>query len=110
MLFSNTAAAGDAFEVVSMQFIDGVSPEEQKKLMQQLDAIVSQYEGFKSRDYYYSREDDRWVDFLVWSDETLARQASEKIIRNPRAGAIFSRIDENSMSFSHYTHLGGTAD
>lgn len=107
MLFSNLATAGDAFEVVSLKFNEGVSLEEQKKLMMDLNSIVKKFEGFKSRDYYYSSENGRWIDFVVWSDVKLAKKASEQIMTDPAAGAVVSKMEEKSMIFSHYERVGG---
>lgn len=107
MLFSNLATAGDVFEVVSLKFNEGVSLEEQKKLMIDLNSIVKKFEGFKSRDYYYSSENGRWIDFVVWSDVKLAKKASEQIMTDPAAGAVVSKMEEKSMIFSHYERVGG---
>jgi len=107
MLFSNLATAGDAFEVVSVKFNEGVSLEEQKKLMMDLNNVVKKFEGFKSRDYYYSSENGRWIDFVVWSDVKLAKKASEQVMTDPVAGAVISKMDEKSMIFSHYERVGG---
>ncbi|MCE3010881.1 MAG: hypothetical protein LW875_09740 [Proteobacteria bacterium] len=107
MLFSNLATAGDAFEVVSLKFNEGVSLEEQKKLMMDLNRIVKKFDGFKSRDYYYSSENGRWIDFVVWSDVKLAKKASEQIMIDPAAGALVSKMEEKSMIFSHYERVGG---
>jgi len=108
MLFSNIAIAGDTFEIVSVKFKSGIDLTEQKKLMTDLNSIVKNFEGFKSRDYYYSTENGRWVDFVVWSDIKLAKKASEKIMIDPAAGTILSKMDEKSMIFSHYERFGGT--
>jgi hypothetical protein len=107
MLFSSLATAGDAFEVVSVKFNEGVSLEEQKKLMMDLNNVVKKFEGFKSRDYYYSSENGRWIDFVVWSDVKLAKKASEQVMTDPVAGAVISKMDEKSMIFSHYERVGG---
>ena len=107
MLFSNLATAGDAFEVASVKFNEGVSLEEQRKLMMDLNNVVKKFEGFKSRDYYYSSENGRWIDFVVWSDVKLAKKASEQVMTDPVAGAVISKMDEKSMIFSHYERVGG---
>ena len=108
MLFSNIAIAGDAFEIVSVKFKHGVPLQEQKMLMEQLNEVVRGFDGFKSRDYYYSREKERWVDFVVWSDLNLAKAASEQVMKNQKAGAVFSKMDEKSMILSHYERINGT--
>lgn len=107
MLFSNLATAGDAFEIVSVKFKEGVNIEEQKKLMMDLNKVIKKFEGFKSRDYYYSAENGRWIDFVVWSDIKLAKKASEYVMTDLTAGAVISKMDEKSMIFSHYERVGG---
>ena len=107
MLFSSIATADDTFEVVSTKFKDGVSLAEQEKLMAKLNEIVKTFEGFKSRDYYYSSENGRWVDFVVWESLEQAKKASEQAMQNPEAGKVFSQIDEKSTIFSHYKRVGG---
>jgi len=107
MLFSNVAVAEDVFEIVTTKFKEEVPLAEQKKEMAKLNDIVKQYEGFKSRDYYYSPGNGRWFDFVVWSDLDLAKKASEQAMKNPTAGAIFAKMDENTMIFSYYEKVGG---
>jgi len=107
MLFSNLALATDAFEIVSLKFKDDVKVDEQKKLMADLNGVIQKFEGFKSRDYFYSPENGRWIDFVVWSDVKLAKKASEAALNDPKAGAVFSKIDEKTMIFSHYEKVGG---
>ena len=108
MLFASTAIAGDVFEIVSTKFKEGTSIEEQKRAMAKLNDVVKQFEGFKSRDYYYSADNGRWIDFVVWSDQELAVKASESAMNDPKAGEVFSLMDENTMIFSHYEIMGGT--
>ena len=108
MLFSSSALAGDIFEIVSAKFNDGIGIEEQKKLMATLNDIVQKFDGFKSRDYYYSKENGRWIDFVVWTDLKLAKVASEKAMKDPKAAAVFSKIEEETMIFSHYERVSGT--
>ena len=106
MLFSHLALATDAFEVVSMKFKDNVKLDEQKSLMAELNQVIQKFEGFKSRDYY-SSENGRWIDFVVWSDVKLAKKAAEAGMSDPKAGAFFSKLDDKTMIFSHYERVGG---
>ena len=107
MLLTNLATAGDVFEVVSVKFKAGINIEEQKKLMMDLNNVIKKFEGFKSRDYYYSVENGRWIDFVAWTDIKLAKKASEQAMTNTLAGNVFSKMDEKSMIFSHYERVGG---
>lgn len=107
MLFASVAVAGDVFEIVSTKFKEGISIEEQQRAMANLNEVVKQFEGFKSRDYYYSADNGRWVDFVVWSDHELALKASESAMSDPKAGEVFTLMDESSSIFSHYERVGG---
>jgi len=107
MLCSNVAVAGDAFEVVSVKFKDGVSFEVQESLMLTLNEVVHTFEGFKSRDYYYSKDNGRWIDFVVWESVEKAKKASEKAMSNPKAKKVFAQMDNKTMIFSHYERIGG---
>ena len=107
MLISNLSFAGDVFEIVSFKFKDGVKVEEQKKLMVELDKVLIGYEGFKSRDYYFSPEDGRWIDLVVWTDVKLAKKASDTAMKDPKAAVVFSKIDDKTTVFSHYERVGG---
>jgi hypothetical protein len=107
MLPSSYPIAGDVFEVVSFKFIEGIDIEVQTKYMTQLNDFVSSFEGFKSRDFFYSSEIGRWIDLVVWSDLKFATKASDALMKDPVAGAIFSKIEKKSMVFSHYMRMGG---
>jgi len=107
MLFANVAISGDVFEIVSTKFKEGISMDEQKRAMANLNEVVKQFEGFKSRDYFYSADSGRWVDFVVWSDHELALKASESAMRDPKAGEVFKLMDDSSSIFSHYERVGG---
>lgn len=107
MLFSNVATAGDVFEIVTAQFKDNIPLQEQTEAMAMLNDVVRRFDGFKSRDYYYSAENGHWVDFVVWTDLQLAKAASEQATADPVAGAVFARLEEVSVIFSHYERMGG---
>jgi len=102
LLSSSIATAEDAFEIISMKFKDEVSFEEQKQAMSTLNSIVTTFEGFKARDYFYSEENQRWIDFIVWTDLSLAKKASTIVMNNPTATAVFALMEEESMIFSYY--------
>ena len=107
MLTANAAVAGDVYEIVLTTFKQNISIEEQREEMARLNDVVCLFDGFKSRDYFYSRENGRWVDFVVWTDLAKAKKASEIAMADPVAGAVFAKIDETSSVFSHYDKVGG---
>lgn len=109
MLFSHIAQAEHAFEIISLQYKPEVTFEQQQKAMLSLNDIVTSFEGFISRDYYYSQELGRWIEFIVWESEVLAKKASEQVMSNPQALEAFSLVDEKTMIFSHYQHMGGAS-
>jgi len=100
--------SNEAYEVVSMKFKENVGLEEQKRLMEKLNPIVERFEGFLSREYFYSADNGRWIDLVVWSSLEHAKKASDEAMKIPEAGEIFAQIDETSMIFSHYKRIGGT--
>jgi len=108
LLNLHTANADDAFEIVVTKFKESINQTEQQQAMQTLNTIVTKLAGFKSRDYYYSNENQYWVDFVVWDDKSSAKQAAEQIMQNPKATDIFSLMDNEKSIFSHYQYIGGT--
>jgi len=108
MLGSNAAKAEDVFEIVSFKFKENVSMEDQKKALEKLNTCVKKYEGFKSREYYFSKESNSWIDSVVWTSSEDAKKAAEQIMKDPETGKIFSLMDDKSMVFSHYERVGGT--
>lgn len=97
----------NAFEVVSFEFLKNIELSEQKVLMNELNQIVKNFDGFKSRDYYYSSSNGRWIDFIIWNNAHLAEKASEEMMNDPKARLVFSKIEEKSMIFSNYMWVGG---
>lgn len=108
MLGSNIASAGDIFEIVTFKFKENVSMEDQKKALEKLNTCVKKYEGFKSREYFFSKESNSWIDSVVWTSSENAKKAAEQVMKDPEAGKIFSLMDDKSMVFSHYEKVGGT--
>lgn len=107
LLSSSIASTESVFEIISLKFQDQVAFEEQQQVMLALNPVVSEFEGFKARDYFYSEENQYWIDFIVWDNLALAKKASEAIMSNTVATDIFALIDERSMLFSHYTRING---
>lgn len=104
---STTVPVTNTFEIVSLKFLDGVSPSEQHTLMAQLDAVVQRFAGFRGREYDYSADNGRWVDLVIWSDLQRAREASEALLKDPPAGAVFAKLEQQSLAFAHHERIGG---
>lgn len=106
MLSTRHVKKRQCFEIISLKFNEAINLEEQKKSMNLLNEIIKDYDGFVSRDYFYSEENGRWIDHLIWSSTNKAKEASDKIMKDPIALKLFSNIDNESMIFSHYNHIG----
>ncbi len=109
-LCTSAVAIADSYEIVMTKFKDEISYEEQAEAMSRLNEVVNNFEGFKSRDYFYSHEANRWVDFVSWTELALAKKASKIAPTIEIAAEIFSLMDESSAIFSHYTRVGGTIE
>ncbi len=108
MLGSNNLLAEDTFEIVSFKFKENVSMEDQKMALEKLNVCVKKYEGFKSREYYFSKDSNSWIDSVVWVSSEKAKNAADLIMKDPEARKIFSLMDDKSIVFSHYERVGGT--
>ena len=94
----------EVHEFVMFKFKSSVSHEEQVETMRQLDAFLRPLAGFRSRDYYYSTSDERWVDHLVWADLASAL-ASRRVTKDPEAAALYARFNQSSIAFSRYQRV-----
>lgn len=107
MINAQSANTKNSFEIISFAFKKDISKEQQKTAMAALNAKIIDFPGFLSRDYYYSQEQQRWIDFAVWTDLQSAQDASKKMMEDATALEIFGMIEESSMIFTHYHHEGG---
>jgi hypothetical protein len=107
MTIANSTSANESYEIVSYRYKDGVSFEEQRRSTDSLNAIVAEFNGFKSRAFYYSEESQRWFDFVTWESLEHAKSASEQAMKNPEALRVFGLMNEESMIFSHFKKMGG---
>jgi hypothetical protein len=87
----DAAYPGEVHEFVVLSFLPGVSHLEQLDAMRRLDAIVRRIDGFRAREYFFSAEEERWVDHIVWADVSAA-EASERVADDPVALALFRRM------------------
>ena len=82
---------GEVHEFVVLRFEPGISHAEQTETMRRLDPVVRRLDGFRAREYFYSAEDERWLDHIVWADAGAA-EASESVADDPAAAALFRRM------------------
>lgn len=94
-------------EIVSFEFRQEVTLEDQKNLMMELNHVVKKLDGFQARNYYYSNETNRWMDIVVWTDFAQAQKALDQIMTDSKAALVFSKIDKKTMIFSHYNWVNG---
>lgn len=94
----------EVHEFIVLRFQENMSKEEQIQCMKKLNEIFSTFEGLVKREVFYSEEDDRWVDNLVWENLDYAL-ASEKADENAEAKAIFKKMDPESIVFSRYEKI-----
>jgi hypothetical protein len=90
-LSASPAFAGNIDEFVTFRFNDGSSYAEQVAVMHKLDGVISPLDGFVSREYFYDRADQQWLDHLVWASLEAA-DASQKLLQQPDIAAIFNRF------------------
>lgn len=107
MAIASFVNAEESYEIVSFSYKEEIPFSLQKIATESLNDIVSRFPGFKSREYYYSEENNRWFDFVTWESITAAKAASEKVMNDPEAMKLFTLMDKESMIFSHYKALGG---
>ncbi len=95
------------FEIVSFKFKEGISFENQKLSIENLNNVVKMFDGFISRDYYYSEENHRWFDLILWDNIENAKKGSELAMSNQIAMKAFNLMNEKETIFSYYDRIGG---
>jgi hypothetical protein len=107
MITSTLTTAEEIYEIVSFEFKDGVPLSTQQESMEILNRLVAASKGLKSRQFYYSSKDNRWIDIVVWDSEENAAAAAAHVMNNPEASMIFGSMQQDTMIFSHYKQVGG---
>lgn len=93
-------------EMVMWKSIEGISPEEAKKSITNLNAFVSEQPGFVARKTAIA-EDGKFLDIVYWTDLKSAKDASEKAMKTEELIPIFSTIDQKEMVFQHFEIFNG---
>jgi hypothetical protein len=91
-------------EYVVFKFKDRFSRDEQVATMREFDPLLAPLAGLKSREYFYSEADGRWVDHVVWASMADAL-ASEAIMEDPVAAPLFARLDPGTVVFGRYERV-----
>jgi len=107
MTTSTLTTAKETYEIVSFAFKDVVPLSTQQASMETLNQLVAALKGLKSRQFYYSSKDNRWVDIVVWDSEENAAAAAAHLMSDPAASLIFGSMQQDTMIFSHYKQVGG---
>jgi hypothetical protein len=94
-------------EYVVFKFKGDIAGDEQLAIMRALDPLVAPLGGFRSREYFYSEADNRWVDHVVWASIEEAH-ASEAIMDDPVAKRLFERMDQDTLVFGRYARAGSS--
>ena len=105
-MISTATAAEPTYEIVHTKFKSEISVEKQKELMAELNQVVQKFDGFESRNYFYSEELDAWVDIVIWTNSQAALAANTLAMENAEALKVFASMDEKNMIFSHYKQIG----
>lgn len=101
-MMTAVTSAEPTYEIVHTKFKSDISVEKQIELMAILSQVVQKFEGFESRNYFYSGELDAWVDVISWTSSQQAKAANELAMQNAEALKVFALMDEKNMIFSHY--------
>ena len=80
-IFISMNTKADVFEIVSFKYKDDVPFDIQQNSIASLNDIASTFPGFKSRTFYYSKENGRWFDLITWASLAQAKAASEKAMQ-----------------------------
>lgn len=88
-------------EMVMWKSLEGISPDEAKKSITELNKFVSEQSGFIARKTTLA-EDGKFLDIVYWTDLKSAKDASEKVMKTEELIPIFSTIDKKEMIFQHF--------
>lgn len=88
-------------ERVSFQLNEGYSVEQGKEAMTGLNDYLIKQKGFVSRTTTVS-EDGIFLDLVYWEDLESAKNAAEKIMKEPKNAQSFEVINQGTMQFGHF--------
>ena len=85
-------------EFMLLGFAEGIEAEQQSAIMEALDEHLSRCGGLISREYYRGA-DERWVEHVVWADQTDL-EASAHLEEDPVVAALFACFDTTTVSYA----------
>ena len=88
-------------EMVLFKLKEGVTNENAKIALTELNKFIAHRPGFISRTTSVS-ENNEFLDLVYWTDLKSAVSASEMAMKDPLALKSFEVIDEKTMSFEHF--------
>lgn len=91
-----------AHEIIVVVFKPGISLEEQTETMKQIGINSSKTDGFVSRKIFYTEQDNRWIDYIIWRDMAAADASIENAKKIPGAAELFAKIDQEKSVWSRY--------
>lgn len=101
---SNEVKSSNNYAVVELVLWkpkEGISLEEAKTAILDLNEFVENQPGFISRKTG-AAEDGQLIDVVLWTDLAAAHTAAEKIEHSETCLKAFSTVDETTMHFKHY--------
>lgn len=88
-------------ELVLFNVNEGISLEEAKVALNNINEIVGKQKGFISRKTAITK-DGQFLDLIYWTDLNAAEKASEILLKNAEVAKVFSIIKQDDMLFKHF--------
>ncbi len=88
-------------EVVLFEANPGYSKQEVEKALASLNDIIKLYYGFVERTTA-NNGDGKYIDIVYWTDMKSAKDASEDVMKNEKATAVFQVIKSESVQMYHF--------
>jgi hypothetical protein len=98
---SKMKSTATVIEMVLFETAEGITSENAKKAMTELNDFLKTQDGFVARKTSIS-EDGQYLDLVYWTDLASAKAAAEKAMQTPKTMQAFSVIDQKHMTFKHF--------
>ena len=94
-------------EMVLFRTNEGVTSEEAKSKLMNVNKFLVNQEGFISRKISVS-DDGEFLDIVYWADMNSATAAANNLMKDPEICKNFSIIDEETQVFKHFEIFNDT--